>query len=91
MDRIRNEHMRGTVQISCFGDQVREPSLRCFGHMSRMDSEYIGRKMIKIEPPGRRQRGNPKRRFVSVQVFDVREEVAEDWKRWRAMIRCGDS
>ena len=32
MERIRNEHIRGTVQVRCFGDNVREARLRWFGH-----------------------------------------------------------
>ena len=34
-------------------------------------SEYIGRRMFKMELPDRRQRGRPKRRFLHM----VREEM----------------
>ena len=49
----------------------------------RTHSEYIGRKMLRLELPGRRARGRPKRRFMDVvkedmKLVGVREEVAED-------------
>ena len=58
MDRIRKEHIRGTTQVRRLGDKVREARLRWFGHVQRRNSEYIGRRMIKMELPGRRQRGD---------------------------------
>ncbi|XP_016321114.1 uncharacterized protein LOC107672441 isoform X3 [Sinocyclocheilus anshuiensis] len=96
MDRIRNEYIRGTAHVRCFGDKVREARLRWFGHVQRRESEYIGKRMLRLELPGRRPRGRPKRRFMDVvkedmKVVGLREEDAEgDRARWRQMIRCGD-
>ncbi|KAK2891434.1 hypothetical protein Q8A73_017099 [Channa argus] len=95
MDRIRNEDMRGTAHVRCFGDKVREARLRWFGHVQRRNCEYIGRRMLRLELPGRRSRGRPKRRFMDVvredmKLVGVSEEDAEDRVRWRHMIRCGD-
>ncbi|KAK2875054.1 hypothetical protein Q8A73_024333, partial [Channa argus] len=95
MDRIRNEYIRGTAHVRCFGDKVREARLRWFGHVQRRNCEYIGRRMLRLELPGRRSRGRPKRRFMDVvredmKLVGVREEDAEDRVRWRHMIRCGD-
>ena len=39
----------------------------------RKDDGYIGRRMLRIELPGKRKRGRPKRRFMDV----VREDMAE--------------
>ncbi|KAK2917518.1 hypothetical protein Q8A73_004265 [Channa argus] len=96
MDRIRNEDIRGTAHVRCFGDKVREARLRWFGHVQRRNCEYIGRRMLRLELPGRRSRGRPKRRFMDVvredmKLVGVSEEDAEDRVRWRHMIRCGDS
>ena len=60
--------------------------------MQRRDSECIGRMMLKMEQPGRRQRGKPKRRFIDM----VREDMqivfeADQREKWRRMICCGDS
>ncbi|KAF7659468.1 hypothetical protein LDENG_00297190 [Lucifuga dentata] len=51
--------------------------------------------MLRLELPGRRPRGRPKRRFMDavkedMKLVGVREEEAEDRVRWRQMIRCGD-
>ncbi|KAK3562747.1 hypothetical protein QTP86_006961 [Hemibagrus guttatus] len=62
LDRIRNEYIRGTAHVGRLGDKVREARLRWFGHVQRRESEYIGRRMLDMELPGRRQRGRPKRK-----------------------------
>ncbi|KAF7669317.1 hypothetical protein LDENG_00206530, partial [Lucifuga dentata] len=84
-----------TAHVRCFGDKAREARLRWFGHVQRRDSEHIGRRMPRLELPGRRPRGRPKRKFMDVvkedmKLVGVREEEAEDRVRWRQMIRCGD-
>ena len=55
--------------------------LRWFRHVHRRDSKYIGRRMMKLELPGRRPRGRPKR-FMDVvkedmKLVGVREENSE--------------
>ncbi|KAK3559145.1 hypothetical protein QTP86_005023 [Hemibagrus guttatus] len=69
LDRIRNEYIRGTAHVGRLGDKVREARLRWFGHVQRRVSEYIGRRMLDMELPGRRQRGRPKRSPVSSRSF----------------------
>ncbi|KAK3525944.1 hypothetical protein QTP70_011034 [Hemibagrus guttatus] len=64
LDRIRNKYIRGTAHVGSLGDKVREARLRWFGHVQRRESEYIGRRMLDMELPGRRQRGRPKRRYM---------------------------
>ena len=56
---------------------------------------YIGRRMLRMELPGKRKRGRPKRRFMDVVKEDMAEvEVTEedtvDRRNWRKKIRCGD-
>ena len=58
------------------------------------DQEYVGRKMMEMELPGKRRRGRPKRRFLDavkedMQEVGVKETDVEDRKMWRMMIRCG--
>ena len=93
-DKIRNEHIRSTVKVERLGMKMRESRLRWYGHVMRRDQEYVGRKMMEMELPGKRRRGRPKRRFLDVVKEDmkevgVKEMDIENRKMWRMMIRCG--
>ena len=70
--KIRNEHIKSTLKVERLGMKMREGRLRWYGHVMKRDQEYVGRKMIKIELPGRR-RGRPKRRFLDVVKKDMGE------------------
>ena len=63
MDRIRNEHVKGTAQLGQFGDKVGEERLRWFGNVQRRDIRVHREKMLGIELPGRRKRGRLRRRY----------------------------
>ncbi|KAF7704096.1 hypothetical protein HF521_021168, partial [Silurus meridionalis] len=83
MNRIGNEFIRGTAHVGRFGDKVREARLRWFGRVQRRDMGYISRRELRMETPGRRKRGRPKRRFMDVvrqdmQVVGVKEADVED-------------
>ncbi|KAK3543841.1 hypothetical protein QTP70_030074, partial [Hemibagrus guttatus] len=86
LDRIRNEYIRGTAHVGRLGDKVREARLRWFGHVQRRESEYIGRRMLDKELPGRRKRGRPKRRYMDginedMKLVGASVEDAEDRDR----------
>ena len=59
-DKIRNKHIRSTVKVERLGMKMREGRLRWYGHVMRRDQENVGRKMMKMELPGKRKRGRPK-------------------------------
>ena len=93
-DKIRNEHIRSTVKVERLRMKIREGRLRWYGHVMRRDQEYVGRKMMEMELPGKRKRGRPKRRFLDVVKEDMEEVGAKetdikDKKMWRTIIRCG--
>ena len=93
-DKIRNEHIRSTVKVERLGMKMREGRVKLYGHVMKRDQEYVGRKMMEMELPGKRKRGRPKRRFLDVVKEDMEEVGAketdiEDRKMWRMMIRCG--
>ena len=98
MDKIRNEFIRGTVHVRRFGEKTREARLVRYGDLRRKDDGYIGRRMLRMELPGKRKRGRPKRKFMGVVKKDMAEvtqiEVTEedigDRNKWRRKIRCGD-
>ena len=83
-DKIRNKHIRSIVKVERLGMKMREGRLRWYGHVMRTDQEYVGRKMMEMELPGKR-RGRPKRRFLDVVKEDmgevgVKETDVEDRK-----------
>ena len=79
MDKIRNEYIRGTAQVGKFGEKTREARLIWYGHLRRKDDGYIWRRMLRMELPGKRRRGRPKRRFMGVVKEDMAEvEVTEE-------------
>ena len=93
-DKIGNEQIRSIVKVEQLGMKMREGRLRLYGHVMRRDQEYVGRKMMEMELPGKRKKGRPKRRFLDVVKEDMEEVGAketdiEDRKMWRMMIRCG--
>ena len=95
MDKIRNEYIRGRAQVGRFGEKTREARLRWYGHVLRKDDGYIGRRMLRMEFPGKRKWGRPKRRFMDVVKEDMAEvevtdEDTEDRSNWRWKICCGD-
>ena len=76
-----------------FGEKTREARLRWHGHERRKDDGYIGRRMMRMELPGKRKRGRPKRRFMDEEDMaevEVTEEDTEDRNNWRWKIGCGD-
>ena len=94
-DKIRNEYIRGIVKVERLGMKMREGRLRWYGHVMRRDQEYVGRRVMEMELPGKRKRGWPKRRFLDVVKEDMgkagaREKEIENRTLWRNMIRCGN-
>ena len=93
-DKIRNDHIRSTIKVEWLGMKMREGRLRWYEHVMRRDQEYVGRKMMEMELPGKRRRGRPKKRFLDVVKEDMgevgaKETDVEDRKVWRMMICCG--
>ena len=72
-DKIINEYIRSAVKVERLGKKMREGRLRWYGHVMRRDQEYVGRKMMEMELPGKRRRGRPKRRFLDVVKEDMKE------------------
>ena len=92
-DKIRNEYIRGAVKVERLGMKTREGRLRWYGHVMR-DQEYVGRKMMEMELPGKRKRGRPKRRCLDVvkedmKEVDAKETDVKDSTVWRMMICYG--
>lgn len=52
---IRNDHIRGTAQADCFGDEA----------------EQVCTWMLTVKSPGTRRRGRPHRTFIDVVMEDM--------------------
>ena len=55
-DKIRNKYIRGTIKVEWLGMKIREGRLRWYVHVMWRDQEYVGRKMMEMELPGKRKR-----------------------------------
>ena len=67
------------AHVGRFVEKTREARLGWYGHVQRKDDGYIGRRMLRMELPGIRKRGRPKKRFMDVVKEDMAEvEVTEE-------------
>lgn len=83
------------MDVSPIRNKVRE-AMRCWcGHVSRTDEDYIGRRVLKMEPPAQRKNSRSKRRYMNAVVdgrktAGVQEMETQDMMKWRRSIHCGD-
>ena len=55
-DKIKNEYIRSKVKVERLEMKMREGRLRWYGHVMRKDQEYVGRSMMEMELPGKREK-----------------------------------
>ena len=94
-DKIRNENIRGTVKVAEASKKIQEARLRWYGHVMRRDGDYVGRRVMEMEVPGRRRRGRPKKRWRDCIGEDMREknlneDTVHDIIRWRRLTINSD-
>ena len=75
--------------------KVQESRLKWYGHVLRREDEYVGKRVMVMEVPGKRRRGRPKRRWLDSIRNDLSErelsrEDAQDRAKWRRFIRYID-
>ena len=90
-DKIRNKYVRGTAKIAKLGEKLWNARLHWYGHVKRKD--YIGKRMMEMAVPGRRQRGRPRRRWMDLVREDMervgaREGDEVDRVKSRILSRC---
>ena len=95
MDTIRNDRIRGTIKVTEISKKVLERRLQWHGHVMRRHEDYVGRKVMEMEVPGRRNRGRPKRRWLDSVKGDLRKKGLEgdeyrDQARWRRLVKNVD-
>ena len=62
-DKIRNEHIRSNVEVERLETKMREGRLRWYGHVMRRDQEYVERKMMEMELPGKEEKRETKKKI----------------------------
>ena len=92
LDRIRNDRIRGTTKVGEISKKVQESRLKWYGHVLRREEEYVGKRVMVMEVPGKRTRGRPKRRWLDNIKNDLSErelsgEEAQDRVQRRRLIR----
>ena len=53
LDRIRSEIIRGTTKVGEISKKVQESMLKWYGHVLRREDEYVGKRVMAIEVPGK--------------------------------------
>ena len=56
LDRIRNERFKGTTKVGEIYKKVQESRLKWYGHVLRREEEYVGKRVMGMEVPGKRRR-----------------------------------
>ena len=66
--------------------KMREGKMRWYGHVMRRD-QYVEKRVMEMELPGKRKQGRKKRRFLDVVKEDMGKLVQE--RRTLKTGRCG--
>jgi len=90
-DRERNENIWERMKVMNIGVRCRRARLLWFGLVKRREESYVGRRLLSMEPPGKRGRGHPKQRWkdtisTDMRADSVREEDVEDRDTWKALV-----
>ena len=56
-DKIRNEHIRGTIRVVQASKKITEKRLMWYGRVMRMKEEHIVRRMLDVDIPENSRRG----------------------------------
>lgn len=86
MHLVRTTYIRGTVHVRCF--RAFKSTLSWFGHTQRCCSDYLGWRILRLRPPGRRSRRT--KRFMEV-VQHLRSVVGEGVCRVETELVADDS
>jgi hypothetical protein len=70
-DKIRNEYVRGSINVSTIVNKMRENKFRWFGHVMRQEETKAVRVVMKMNVEGKRRRGRPKKRWLDIIENDM--------------------
>ena len=58
LDRIRNEIIIGIAKVGEISKKLQESRLKWYGHVLRREDEYVGKRVMVMEVPGKRRKGH---------------------------------
>ena len=74
LDKITSEIIRGTTKVGEIAKKVQERRLKWYGHVTRREEHYIGRRAMEMKVQGRMKRGIPNRRRLDKVNGDTIEK-----------------
>ena len=85
----KRKHQGETV--GSIAERCRKARLGWFGHVKRRDEAYVGRQTLEMVPPGIRNRGRPKQRWVDCVTRDMiaigtTNDEVHDRIGWRRIV-----
>ncbi|XP_063623124.1 uncharacterized protein LOC134795222 [Cydia splendana] len=94
LDKVRNEHIRGSYKVAPITDKIQESRLRWYGHIMRRDEDHVVRKALAL-PNNKRGRGRPPATWWSTISMDLKQtqlnkETTQDRPTWRLRTRRAD-
>ena len=78
------------------GRNIQESAGKCrlkwYGHVLRREDEYVGKRVMAMEVPGKRRRGRPKRRRLDsirnhLSDRELSREDTQEGAKWMLLIR----
>ena len=73
LDRISNERIRGTTKVREISKKVQESRLKWYEHVLRREDEYVGKRVMVMEVPGKRRRERPEQMWLDNIKNDLSE------------------
>ena len=75
------------MKVGEISKKVQESRWKWYGHILRREDEYVGKRVMAMEVPGKRRRGRPKRRWLDSIRNDLSErELSRDDAQDRAKL-----
>lgn len=77
LDKVRNDHIRGTFKIKPIVEKIAESRLRWYGHVMRRPAEHMTREVMEIGTSSRRP-GRPRLSWMTLVNNDMRRAQVDD-------------
>ncbi|XP_063830298.1 uncharacterized protein LOC135079575 [Ostrinia nubilalis] len=96
LDKVRNEHIRGSYKVAPITDKIKESRMRWYGHVMRGDEDHVVKKALALPDSKRGRRGRPLATWRSTISKDLKqsqlnEETTQDRAIWRMRTRRADT